>query len=106
MEELHPEYGLRPAVCYVGLPKRFIAGEVILADQQDECAEEVRVTLIDGAKKTTTRTDNYGDFEFEGLEPNTEYTIMIEYDGYTLKEFLVDTKVDVNLGEIFLLPHE
>ena len=31
-EELHPEYSLQPLVTYVGLPKRFIAGEVIFAD--------------------------------------------------------------------------
>ena len=102
MEVLHPEYGLKSGVCYIGLPKRFIAGEVILADQEDECGQNVRVLLEDKTAKKTIKTDNFGDFEFEGLEPDTEYTIKIEHEGYAPKEFSVKTKTDVCLGEIVL----
>ena len=30
----------------------------------------------------TTKTNNYGDFEFEGLEANKNYSIKIEAKGY------------------------
>jgi Fe-S-cluster-containing dehydrogenase component len=102
VEVLHPEYGLKTGVCYIGLPKRFIAGEVILADREDECAQNVSVLLEDKTAKKTIKTDNFGDFEFEGLETDTEYTIKIEHEGYAPKEFSVNTKTDVCLGEIVL----
>ena len=101
-EALHPEYGLKPAVFYLGLPKRFIAGEVILTDRQDECAEGVRVTLLDQGKGMTIKTNDFGDFEFEGLEPGREYAVKIEHEGYAPKELKVKTEADVNLGEVFL----
>jgi len=104
VEVLHPEYGLKPRVHYIGLPKRFIAGEVVFGDKEDECAENVRVTLTDKRAKKTVKTDNYGDFEFEGLQPETTYSIRIEHKGYAPKEFHVQTKTDVYLGEIVLSP--
>ena len=39
IEVFHPEYGTKPAVMYVGIPKRFVAGEVVRADDKGECAE-------------------------------------------------------------------
>jgi len=104
LEELHPEFGARPRVRYMGLPKRFIAGEVLLADQMDECAEGVKITLISGAQRWSRATDNFGDFEFDGLEKDKEYRIVIEHEGYGTRELRVNTKTDVNLGEILLEP--
>jgi Fe-S-cluster-containing dehydrogenase component len=103
-EELHPEYGLKPNVFYIGLPKPFIAGEVLLEDQQDECAEGISVTLSCEGETQSSRTNNFGDFEFNGLEPNRSYTILIRHDGYREKELSVRTNRDVNLGEIILEP--
>ena len=100
-EVLHPEYGLQDKVCYIGLPKRFIAGAVVFGDK-DECAENVTVTLIGEGGKKTVKTDNYGDFEFEGLPEEKEYTVKIEHPGYAAQQFSVQTKVDVYLGEIIL----
>jgi Fe-S-cluster-containing dehydrogenase component len=100
----HPEYDMKPRVRYIGIPKRFIAGEVILGDQQDECAQGVRVTLIDGTARTTQETDNFGDFEFEGLESNRSYLVRIEYEGYVPKELRAQTWTDMNLGEVVLDP--
>lgn len=101
-EELHPEYGLKPRVVYKGLPKRYIAGEIVLSDQPGECAEGVRVTLISGAEETTIETDNYGDFEFDGLVPGGSYTIRVECEGYAKREIAVHTRLDTNLGEVIL----
>ena len=80
VEVLHPEYGLNPKVRYIGLPKRFIAGEVVLSDKGDECAEGVKVALAGEGVKKTVKTDNYGDFEFEGLEQG-EYVVKVEHPG-------------------------
>jgi Fe-S-cluster-containing dehydrogenase component len=102
IEELHPEYGLKPRVVYKGLPKRYIAGEIVLDDRRGECAEGVLVTLIGGDEETTIKTDNYGDFEFDGLVPHNSYRIRIEHEGYASKEIAVQTRLDVNIGEIVL----
>lgn len=102
IEELHPEYGLKPRVAYKGLPKRYIAGEIVLDDRRGECAEGVLVTLTGGDEETTIKTDNYGDFEFDGLVPHHPYRIRIEHEGYASKEIAVQTRLDVNVGEIVL----
>ena len=102
VEVIHPEYGLKPVVHYVGLPKRFIAGEVILGDQEDECAEGVSVTIVDETGQRRIKTDCFGDFEFEDLKPNTDVLIRVEQVGYNPKEFNVKTRTDINLGEIVL----
>ncbi len=105
-EQLHPEFNMEPAVRYIGLPRRFIAGEVLFGDRQDECAEGVNVTLTSGSEELTIQTDSFGDFEFNGLEKDTDYTISIECEGYTPRKLSVRTKTDVNLGEIILEPQK
>ncbi|MFC1495223.1 4Fe-4S dicluster domain-containing protein [Thermodesulfobacteriota bacterium] len=101
-EVLHPEFEMNPSVCYMGLPKRFIAGEVIFSDKNDECAQDVKVTLSDDGNEITTTTDHFGDFEFEGLDANRSVTIKLEYKGYAPQEIKVKTMKDINLGEIVL----
>ncbi len=103
-EELHPEYSLQPLVTYVGLPKRFIAGEVIFADTPEQCAEGVTVNLRDGTDTQAVVTDNYGDFEFDGLAGGREYTLEIRHTGYESQQLTVRTRADLNLGTIALTP--
>lgn len=105
LEVLHPEYGLESRVHYIGLPKTFVAGSVIFGDQDDEWAENVAVSLKGKTSEKTVMTDNFGDFEFEALRPDTEYLIKIEYKGYAPREFHVRTRTDVYLGEIVLSPN-
>lgn len=103
-EVFHPEYGTNPRVRYVRLPKRFIAG-AIYDPKEDLCLEGADVTTTDlttGAVYTA-KTDNYGDFWFEGLEPNRVYAVKIDLPGYYDKSFgAVYTEKDVNLGDIAL----
>ncbi len=101
-ETLRPEFGMNTSVSYTGLPKRFIAGEVVFSDKRDECAEKVKVTLVDGSNELTVMTDHFGDFEFEGLDANRPLTIKLESDGYAPKEIKVKTAKDINLGEIVM----
>jgi hypothetical protein len=98
---MHPEFGTKPNVQYIGLPKRFVAGTVLFGDK-NECAENATVKLIGDKEKKTAKTDNYGDFEFEGLPADASYVLKVEYPRYKTQEFKVNTKVDVYLGEIIL----
>lgn len=101
-EIMHPEYGMKEKVAYIGLPKRFVAGTVIYGDK-DECAGDVTVTLTRGrSKPVTAKTNFFGDFEFEGLPSDTEYTVKVEAKGYKPQELKASTRIDAYLGEIVL----
>ncbi|MBP1707253.1 MAG: bthL [Chloroflexi bacterium] len=100
-ERMHPEFKLKEKVTYLGLPKRFVAGAVVFGDIR-ECAEGVAVTLKSDNDMKTTQTDNYGDFEFEGLPENVKYFITLESPQYKPVQIAVNTNNDRYLGEIVL----
>jgi len=101
-EFLHPEFGLKPSVAYIGLPKKFVAGEVVLAGDPEECAAGITVTLTGSTGIQTTMTDAFGDFEFVNLEPDTDYEIKIEEPGLFPVAMKFLTEADVCLGTIIL----
>ena len=103
-EAYHPEYKADPLVKYVGIPKKFVVGEIVRADDRGECAEGVKVTLQGEGTKLETATDSYGDFEFEGLEKNKEFQLRVDLKGYASMIIDVDTQTDRDLGEIVLEP--
>ena len=100
-ERMHPEFKLKEKVTYLGLPKRFVAGAVVFGDIR-ECAEGVAVTLKNDNEMKTIQTDNYGDFEFEGLPENVKYFITLESPQYKPVQIAVNTNNDRYLGEIVL----
>ncbi len=100
-EVLHPEYDLRENVAYVGVPKKFIAGTVAYGDT-DECAGDVAIILSGPGANAKTTTDNFGDFEFEGLPDNTAFAVQIEAKGYRVRRLRAKTQSDVYLGVIKL----
>lgn len=101
-EELNPAYKLNPNVVYRNLPKRFIAGEVLLEDKQDTCAQGIKVTLKSESFEKTCTTDFLGDFEFKGLEINQAYQIVIDHEGYKPQTINIKTDTDKNIGEVLL----
>jgi len=103
-ETFHPEYGTDPSVLYIGIPRRFVAGEVVLSDNPGESAHSVKVTLEGNGEKRETLSDSYGDFEFEGLEKNVEYKISVEKQGYAPYTAEIMTRTDLYLGEIVISP--
>ena len=103
-EYLHPEFSTRPLVKYLGIPQHFIAGEVILKDQQGECAQDVAVLLEGDGRTVEIASDTFGDFEFNGLKADTRYRVIIRKTGYVEREIEVTLKQDVNLGEVLLDP--
>jgi Fe-S-cluster-containing dehydrogenase component len=103
-ETLHPEFNADPLVRYIGLPKRFVAGEVVFQDNPGECAQGVTVSLSGGGVDLETKTDLFGDFEFEGLAGNETYRVRIDAEGYVVMQLELKTLKDVNLGEIVMEP--
>lgn len=101
-EELHPEFGVKPSVHYIGLPKRFVSGELAFADRMDEAAAGVRVSLRNGAKAQDVTSDAYGDFSFDGLEPGVAYVLHVAVPGYRPRTVEIGTRSDVDLGTIVL----
>lgn len=103
-EVFHPEYEVEPLVKYSGLPKQFIAGEVVFADNPGECASGVKVSLTGNGVNMDTESNVFGDFEFEGLDKKTQYTLTIDHDGYRPWQLKVITHKSVNIGEVVLEP--
>jgi len=101
-EAPNPEHKTEPRVYYLGVPKLFIAGSVVYGDV-DECAEGVSVTLMDQSthKSTETSTNNFGDFEFDGLGAG-KYSMKFECKEYAAKTVDVDLKIDNYLGAVTL----
>jgi Fe-S-cluster-containing dehydrogenase component len=86
-EAFHPEWNTGPGVYYVDLYKKarcFIAGTVVFGDT-DDYAENVTATLTYNGKSTKTMTNNYGDFEFDGLDA-VKYKLNLECAGYHRKQ--------------------
>lgn len=102
VEVLNAELNTKPRVYYTGVPKYFIAGSAVYEDV-DECADGVAVTLTERAtgKSMSTTTDNYGEFEFDGLDAG-KYVVQLECAGYMAKTIDVNLKTDNYLGAIFL----
>ncbi|MFC1948280.1 4Fe-4S dicluster domain-containing protein [Chloroflexota bacterium] len=103
-ENFHPEYGTAPAVYYIGLPKTFIAGSIYCNESKD-CLENVEVMLFDKETNNTltANTNNYGDFEFDGLAKGPVYCLNLKAEGYypiTIDSILLDK--DISLGNIYL----
>lgn len=102
-EAFHPEWNTGPSVYYINLYRiigSFIAGTVVFGDT-DECAENVTATLTANGKSVKTATNNYGDFEFDGLDAG-KYRLNLESAGYKPKTINIDLKTDNYLGEIIL----
>ena len=58
-------------------------------------------TLIANGKSAKTTTNNYGNFEFDGLDAG-KYSVKLECAGYAPKTIDVDLKTDNCLGDIIL----
>jgi NAD-dependent dihydropyrimidine dehydrogenase PreA subunit len=108
---LRTEYNMGEKVTYTGLPKRFVAGTVVFGDS-DACGEGAEITLRELGKAEArsvvgeARADNYGDFEFEGLAPDTIYVLTVTAPGYESQGLTARTHRDAYVGEIVLRPAE
>ena len=103
---LHPELHTRPRVYYKNLHRalaHFIGGSLTL---DGECLEGAVVSCRDkdGALLRTARSNAYGDFKLDGLEPGT-YTLSAEYPGCEpLERTCTVTDQSLVLGELPCTP--
>ncbi len=99
-EVLHPEYGTKPRVYYLNLPRKFIGGTVYDPNIK-EIIEGATCTLTDtnSGSTFTAVTDGFGDFWFEGLGEST-FSLTIEANGKSRTIDPISTARDVNLGDI------
>lgn len=102
VEDFKPQFETKPVVKYAAIPRPFIAGEVMLADNAD-CVKGAKATLTgpDG-KAREAATDFFGDFQFKNLEYNVDYKLKCEFPGYKAQEIVVRTNSAKNVGEIVL----
>ena len=98
---MHPEYGLGDKVLYLNVPRKFVAGTLVLKDS-DRCAENITVTLKGDGVSLSAVTDAFGDFWFDGLEGKTGYTVEVAQPGFKPISLKVRTHRDIVLGELFL----
>ena len=103
---LHPEFNTRPQVYYKNLYRattHFIGGSLTL---RGECLEGAVVSCRDesGALCCTVRSNTFGDFKLDGLEPGV-YTFTVEYpDCETLARTCQVTDQSLYLGELPMQP--
>jgi len=92
----------KPAVYYLNIPKRFIAGALI-DSSRNEIVKNALCTLTSGNGETRTAvSDGFGDFWFEGLNIET-FQLIIEAKDFAIKTIdNINTIKDVNLGDIQL----
>lgn len=88
LEELKPELKTKPRVYYKNLHlynKCFIGGTVVKKNQSlEDCLKNaVAVISQDGSQLDEVVTDEFGEFKFDGLEPESgEYNINIMHAEY------------------------
>jgi len=103
-KQLHPEYGTDPHVFYIGLPKTFLAGSVISAASKDYVKDAIVVLTDTKGNAISTKTNGFGDFEFEGLNANVMYKLTITKEGMFTKTEMIFLDKDRYLEDIPLFP--
>jgi len=99
-EVLHPEYQAKPRVYYLNIPKKFIAGTVYDPGQKEVIiGATCTLTESRGGKAYTAKTDNFGDFWFEGLKVG-KFSLKIVKGNKTKTFANLSTEKDINLGDI------
>ncbi len=108
LEVMKPELGTKPRVWYRNLWRystAFIGGSVSAqANGTVDCVEGATVRLVkDGGTVAETETDNYGDFKFDRLEPDSgAYRVEIDAAGHEKKTVEAELTESIYLGEIRL----
>ena len=107
LEVLNPQFNTKPRVYYKNLyryNKCFIGGSVALINNKvEDCVSGSVVKLIQNKKIISElKTDDFGDFKFDKLEPNSgKYEVNIEYNSKK-KTVEIDLENSIYLGNIYL----
>ena len=107
LETLKPgDRQTRPNVYYRNLhrfQKCFIAGSLAQDNEgQSDCLAGAVVRLFhDGKPIAKTKSDDFGDFKFDGLAPNSgRYRIVVEHGDAAPKEVEVDLHESCSVGTV------
>jgi Fe-S-cluster-containing dehydrogenase component len=95
--------GVKSNVVHLNVPTLFLAGTVYLPE--DEVAIGAKVTLKSSKGNIITgETNDFGDYEFEGLDKDEIYEIKIDLKGY--KTVILSAKTDINrfVGDTLMEP--
>ncbi|MGU7773801.1 4Fe-4S dicluster domain-containing protein [Burkholderia sp. MR1-5-21] len=93
---LKPDLATRPRVYYRHLDRfdrGFIGGSLSTSvDGREECVTDAEVELLKaGTLVATTRSDAFGDFRFDNLEPGSgTYAVRVQHEQYGVSEYSVD----------------
>jgi Fe-S-cluster-containing dehydrogenase component len=97
--------GTKPRVLYKNLykwEKAFVAAGVAYKDT-DECAEGAKLTVKSaGATVAEGVANNYGEVVVDGLQPGSQYEVIIEAAGYKPYSATVTVADSTNLGVVLL----
>ena len=98
-EVYKPEFGTKPRVYYLNLPKKFIAG-TIYDPVEDEVIIGGDLKLTGGGKTYDVKSNHFGDFWFNDI-PEGVYKLEIKAGGKSkVFDNLDVTEEDINLGDI------
>ena len=91
LEVLRPELGTRPRVYYRNLHRfqsQFLGGTLVAhTGGVEDCLPGAEVSLWrNGEALGRQRTDLFGDFKFDGLEPADDYRLVISCEGFASLE--------------------
>ena len=101
LKRYRDELGTKPRIFYKNLDrftKHFVSGSLIL---DGECCEGAMVTAEGNGVKKEAKSDGFGDFRVDGLDPGT-YKVTIQYPGRNPIVQDVTLEVSINLGDINL----
>jgi len=102
-QPLHPEFGTKPKVLYIGLPKTFIMGKVV-DSKSGAYLQGATVTSTDSSgNSVNTTVDLYGDFTIDGLTSGGSYTVTVALSNYVTLKQTVNLTTDTYLGSLQLV---
>ncbi|MGV8084111.1 MAG: 4Fe-4S dicluster domain-containing protein [Coriobacteriia bacterium] len=101
-EVIGAEFGTKPRVYYLNMPKFFISGDV-WDSNADEIIEGAKVTLSnEGGVVAQTTSDDFGDFWFRKLTAGT-YDVKVEADSFaTVEKKGIVLDRSLNIGDFAL----
>ena len=89
-------------VFYLNLPSKFVAGTVYdPVGEGSHHRRNLHADMTRTARRTPSKTDNFGDFWFNGLPDGHSYSLKIEKDAAHEDDRRASARgLDVNLGDI------
>jgi Fe-S-cluster-containing dehydrogenase component len=105
LQAFRADLGTKPRVYYKNLhrwTKAFVAANVVSKTTDENVEGASAVVELDGQKAGEAKTNNYGDFVVDRLEPGKEYKLTVSATGYKPATVAVRLDNSLNLGSLFL----